>query len=48
MDRFLEIDKEERELIIFNVADKKRLSKAIIEKDFWVCWTLDYLFIQSI
>lgn len=36
MDRFLEIDKEERELIISNVADKKRLSKAIIEKDFWV------------
>lgn len=46
MDRFLEIDIEERELIISNVADKKRLSKAIIEKDFWVCWTLDYLFNQ--
>ena len=24
-------------------ADKMKLSPAIIEKDFWVCWMLDYL-----
>ena len=28
-------------------ADKMRLSPAIIEKDFWVCWMLDYLFGRS-
>ena len=28
-------------------ADKMKLSPAIIEKDFWVCWMLDYLFFHS-
>ena len=28
-------------------ADKMKLSPAIIEKDFWVCWMLDYLFGRS-
>ena len=28
-------------------ADKMKLSPAIIEKDFWVCWMLDYLFKRS-
>jgi predicted nucleotidyltransferase component of viral defense system len=27
-----------------NTADKTGMTVAIIEKDFWVCWTLDYLF----
>lgn len=27
-----------------NVADKMGLKDAIVEKDFWVCFTLDYLF----
>ena len=30
-----------------NVASKAGLSPAIIEKDFWVCWMLDYLFGRS-
>lgn len=30
-----------------NVAPKAGLSPAIIEKDFWVCWMLDYLFNRS-
>lgn len=29
-------------------ADKKGLPKNIIEKDFWVCWTLKQLFNQFI
>lgn len=48
MDKYLKLEKEERELIISNVADKKRLSKAIVEKDFWVGWTLNYLINLSI
>ncbi|MBK8870452.1 MAG: nucleotidyl transferase AbiEii/AbiGii toxin family protein [Elusimicrobia bacterium] len=28
-------------------AQKMRIHEAIIEKDFWVCWTLDYLFHES-
>ena len=32
-------------LYIFrNTADKMGLNDAIVEKDFWVCFTLDYLF----
>ena len=30
-----------------NVSTKKGLSTAIVEKDFWVCWLLDYLFGRS-
>ena len=30
-----------------NTADKMGLNDAIVEKDFWVCFTLDYLFQRS-
>lgn len=30
-----------------NTADKMGLTDAIVEKDFWVCFTLDYLFHRS-
>lgn len=30
-----------------NVSVKKGLSAAIVEKGFWVCWLLDYLFGMS-
>lgn len=39
-------DKERRELFR-NTADKMGLNDAIVEKDFWVCMTLDYLFHRS-
>ncbi len=29
-------------------ARKKGMHPAIVEKDFWVCWTLDYLFRESV
>lgn len=35
---------EEQKLIINNTAEKLRLSNAIIEKSYWVCFVLDYLF----
>jgi len=44
MDKFLKLDVKERSAIIVNTAKKRRISEAIVEKDFWVCWTLDYLF----
>ena len=37
----------EREILFRNTAEKTGLTEAIIEKDFWVCWTLDYLFHDS-
>lgn len=36
-------DNEMRALFC-NTADKMGLNDAIVEKDFWVCFTLDYLF----
>lgn len=37
----------EREVLFRNTAAKIGLPPAIVEKDFWVCWTLDYLFHHS-
>ena len=28
-------------------AQRMMVNEAIVEKDFWVCWTLDYLFHES-
>lgn len=39
-------DNDRRELFR-NTADKMGLNDAIVEKDFWVCFTLDYLFHRS-
>ena len=37
----------ERRMLFRNTADKLGLPDAIVEKDFWVCLTLDYLFNDS-
>lgn len=42
--RFSDNDKR---MLFRNTADKMGLNDAIIEKDFWVCYTLDYLFHRS-
>lgn len=34
--------RRELEELFTLTADKMKLSPAIIEKDFWVCWMLDY------
>ena len=44
MSKLLEISSEELELVIQNTADKLNMSKAIVEKDLWVCVILKYLF----
>ena len=41
------LPKEERLILFRNTAANCGLSEGIVEKDFWVCWTLDYLFHQS-
>lgn len=42
--RFTDNDKR---MLFRNTADKMGLNDAIVEKDFWVCVTLDYLFHRS-
>ncbi|MBK0347205.1 nucleotidyl transferase AbiEii/AbiGii toxin family protein [Aerococcaceae bacterium zg-ZJ1578] len=46
MNSLLEISNEELELVIQNTADKLNMSKAIVEKDLWVCIILKFLFTQ--
>ena len=47
MKRISNISASEREILFRNTAERMGLPEAIIEKDFWVCWTLDYLFHNS-
>ena len=47
MKRISNISASEREILFRNTAERMGLPEAIIEKDFWVCWTLDYLFCNS-
>lgn len=41
MNPFLELSTEDQKGIIFETAALKKVSPIIIEKDFWVCWTLN-------
>ena len=38
------IEAKEREALFRNTSAKMRISEAVIEKDFWVRYMLDYLF----
>lgn len=41
---FYALEIEERKTVFLNTSRKLKMSEAIIEKDFWVCWCLKYLF----
>lgn len=47
MKNIARLPKEERMILFRNTAANCGLSEGIVEKDFWVCWTLNYLFHQS-
>ena len=47
MYNLIKLSKEEYRAIIINTAARKGMNTAIVEKDFWVCVTLDYLFNHS-
>lgn len=38
---------KDREALFRNTAQKCGMNEAIVEKDFWVCWTMNYLFQHS-
>lgn len=44
MYRIAKLPAEERQELFQNTAIKRGMNAAIVEKDFWVCLTLDYLF----
>jgi len=44
MRKIAKLPPADRRALFSNTAGKAGMTVAIIEKDFWVCWTLDYLF----
>jgi hypothetical protein len=44
VNQFVRLSGEERRLYFVQTAGRMRLSPQIVEKDFWVCWTLSELF----
>lgn len=46
MKNIAKIESRDREALFRNTAAERAINEAIIEKDFWVCWMLDYLFNQ--
>lgn len=47
MREFATLPHEDRSDVFMVVAQEKGMHPAIVEKDFWVCWALDYLFGKS-
>ena len=47
MRKIVQLPDQDRSDLFRNTADKMGLSDAIVEKDFWVCFTLDFLFNRS-
>ena len=47
MNRVAKLPDKDRMDLFRASSQKMGISEAIIEKDFWVCWTLDYLFHKS-
>lgn len=47
MNRIANLDRREREELFLVTAHDVKLPEAMTEKDFWVCWTLNYLFHKS-
>lgn len=41
------LSRTERSFVFRQVASEMGIREAIVEKDFWVCWTLLYLFNMS-
>ena len=44
MYKIAKLSKNERQELIIATATKMKVAEAIVEKDFWVCFCLDYLF----
>lgn len=44
MNRVARLDPSRRAQLFRETADRMGLSEAVVEKDFWVCWTLNQIF----
>lgn len=48
MNKIANSNRREREDLFLLTARDVKLPESMVEKDFWVCWTLDYLFHKSL
>ena len=48
MDAFVKLNPEERRIFFEGTATPRNMQAQIVEKDFWVCWTLKELFDLSV
>ena len=46
MSRFTDLPAEDREVYVRETATRLNVAPQIVEKDFWVCWTLQLLFLR--
>ena len=46
MDKFAQLPNQERHDILQEASSQRGLTDIILEKDFWVCWTLKQLFVS--
>jgi len=44
MDKVAQVDNQERAILFHETATRTDILPGLIEKDFWVCWTLKHLF----
>ena len=47
MFKFANFSVKDKEAVFRNTAQKSGMNEAIVEKDFWVCCTMNYLFHHS-
>ena len=47
MNKFITLSDEDKKFIFDHAATKYKMHHSIIEKDFWICFILDYLFDKS-
>ena len=47
MNKFITLSDEDKKFIFDHAATKYKMHHSIIEKDFWICFILDYLFDRS-
>ena len=45
---FFNLSLEDQLELIYRTAEKLTVSAAVIEKDIWVCWVLEKIFLQPI
>ncbi|MBT3294521.1 MAG: nucleotidyl transferase AbiEii/AbiGii toxin family protein [Verrucomicrobia bacterium] len=44
MDKVAKVDNQERAILFQETSTRTGIQPGLVEKDFWVCWTLQHLF----